>query len=100
MEQLIHCIIKEHWPSLLQMAKGRAEGMAEAVSSLVKAAMLDMDFAISVYMEALDGLRKKAEEAGQEAIRLERALVANSVGVGLAKLTLKDLTYRMSGDIP
>jgi methyl-accepting chemotaxis protein len=100
MEQLIHAVVKEQWPRLLQMAKGRPEGVAEALSCLVKAAMLDMDFAISVYLETLDEQRRKAEEAGQEAIKQERALVANSIGVGLAKLAAKDLTYRMSGDIP
>jgi methyl-accepting chemotaxis protein len=100
MEQLIHAIVKEQWPSLMQIAKGRPERVAEALSSLMKAAMLDMDFAISVYLETLDGHRKKAEEAGQEAIRQERALVANSIGVGLTNLAAKDLTYRMSSDIP
>ena len=99
-EQLIHAIVKEQWPRLLQMAKSRPEGVAEALSVLVKAAMLDMDFAISVYLETLDGQRRRAEEAGQEAIQQERAIVANSIGVGLARLAAKDLTYRMSSDLP
>jgi methyl-accepting chemotaxis protein len=99
-EQLIHAIVKEQWPSLLQMVKGRPEGLAEALSSLVKAAMLDMDFAISVYLDALDKDRRRAEEAGREALEQERATVANSIGVGLDKLAAKDLTYRMSSDIP
>ena len=30
----------------------------------------------------------------------ERAIVADSIGVGLAKLAAKDLTYRMTSDIP
>jgi methyl-accepting chemotaxis protein len=100
MEQLIHAIVKDQWPSLMQMAKSRPERMAEALSSLIKAAMLDMDLAISVYLESLDDKRRQAEEAGQEAIRQERALVANSIGVGLSKLAAKDLTYRMEGEIP
>ncbi len=100
MEQLIHVIVEEQWPRLLQMAKGRPEGVAEALTCLVKAAMLDMDFAISVYLETLDGQRRRAEEAGQEALKQERAIVANSIGVGLNKLAAKDLTFRMSADIP
>ncbi len=100
LEQLIHAVVRDQWPRLLRMAKRRPEGMAEALSCLVKAAMLDMDFAISVYMETLDEQRRKAEEAGREAIRQERALVAESIGVALAKLAGKDLTYRLSSEMP
>jgi methyl-accepting chemotaxis protein len=99
-EQLIHAIIKDQWPRLLQMTKSRPEGVAEALSVLVKAAMLDMDFAISVYLETLDGQRRRAEESGQEAIKQERAIVAASIGVGLDRLAAKDLTYRMTSEIP
>jgi methyl-accepting chemotaxis protein len=98
--QLIHALVKEQWPSLLQMGKRRPEDVAEALSVFVKAAVLDMDLAISVYMETLDEQRRRAEEAGREAIKQERAIVANSIGVGLDKLAAKDLTYRMSSDIP
>ncbi|MEP9374785.1 globin-coupled sensor protein [Mesorhizobium sp. KR1-2] len=100
LEQLIHAVVKERWPSFMAMAKRRPEGMAETLSCLVKAAMLDMDLAISVYLETLDEQRRKAEEAGQEALRQERSLVANSIGVGLAKLAAKDLSYRIEEDMP
>jgi methyl-accepting chemotaxis protein len=99
-ERLIHAIVKGRWPALMQMGKSRPEGMAEALSSLVKAAMLDMDFAISVYLETLDAQRKKAEEAGEEAIRQERALVADSIGVALSKVAAKDMTVRISSNLP
>jgi methyl-accepting chemotaxis protein len=99
-EQLIHSIVKEQWPSLLQFAKGRPERVAEGLSVVVKAAMIDMDLAISVYLEALAEERHKAEEAGKEALRKEREIVAESIGVGLKKLAAKDLTYRMTGEIP
>ncbi|PSJ61936.1 globin-coupled sensor protein [Pseudaminobacter soli (ex Li et al. 2025)] len=99
-EQLIHAIVKEQWPSLLQMNRSRSESVAESLSCLVKAAMLDMDLAISVYLETLDEQRRKAEEAGQEGIRQERTIVANSIGVGLAKLADKDLTYRIEAEMP
>jgi aerotaxis receptor len=48
--------------------------------------------------------RRRAEEASRcaqdEAIAGERSLVVNSIGAGLTKLAAKDLTYRMSPDIP
>ena len=99
-ERLIHSVVKEQWPNLLRMSKGGSEGMAELVSALVKAALLDMDLAISVYLETLDEQRRRAEEAGREAISNERAFVANSIGAALAKLADKDLSFRMSEDMP
>ena len=44
--------------------------------------------------------RDGAEKAQLEAIAQERAIVVNSIGVGLSKLAAKDLTYRMAADIP
>ena len=61
MEQVINAIVRAQWPSLLRMTKSRPEAMAEAISAFVKAAMLDMDFAISVYLETLDDERRMAE---------------------------------------
>ncbi|MCC3245132.1 methyl-accepting chemotaxis protein [Methylocystis sp. WRRC1] len=41
--------------------------------------------------------RRQAEE---QAIGRERALVSQSIGAGLAKLSTKDLSFRMTGDAP
>ena len=94
MEQVINAIVRDQWPSLLRMTKSRPEGMAEAISAFVKAAMLDMDFAISVYLETLDDARRKAEEAGREALRQERALVGefDRRGAGEAREPGSDLS--------
>jgi methyl-accepting chemotaxis protein len=99
-EQLIHAVVADQWPRLLTMTKRRPQRLAEALSCLVKAAILDMDYAISAYIETLDAQRRQAEEAGREAIAQERALVADSVGVALSKLASKDLTYRLSSQLP
>ena len=100
MEQVISAVVQAQWPRLLRMTKSRPEGMADAISAFVKAAMLDMDFAISVYLETLDEARRKAEEAGREALRQERALVGKSIGAALAKLASQDLTYRLAAEMP
>ena len=44
--------------------------------------------------------RAASEQAQRAAIEQERVVVAQSIGAGLAKLATKDLTYRMSSDIP
>jgi methyl-accepting chemotaxis protein len=98
-ERLIHALVKEQWPSLLSLAKGRPEGVAEALSSLVKAALLDMDFAISVYLDTLDEQRRRAEEE-RAVIEREAAVAVEAIAAGLAKLAAKDLTSRISSDLP
>jgi len=44
--------------------------------------------------------RDRNERAQQEAIRRERQIVADSIGVALTQLAAKDLTYRISTNIP
>jgi methyl-accepting chemotaxis protein len=56
-----------------------------------------MDYAISVYLEAAEKARVKAEA---ETLAAERASVVNSVGAGLAELAAGNLTFRMSDDVP
>jgi uncharacterized protein YoxC len=81
-------------------ASRHGRDMAEAISAFVKAAMLDMDYAISVYLETLDDARRRAEEAGREALQQERAVVGESIGAALAKLASQDRTYRLSTEMP
>ena len=99
LDHLIKAIVSEAWPKGL-MSRGSKAGAAEAseaLASLVKVVMLDMDFAISVYMESAQEARLKGEAETKES---ERALVANSIGAGLAKLADMDLTFRMTSDCP
>ena len=74
----------------------------------------DMAKAVAVFRDAAEDklrLEREAEEervrseearrrAEQEAIAGERAVVTNSVGAALARLAAKDLTYRMTDDLP
>jgi methyl-accepting chemotaxis protein len=97
-EQLIHALVSEQWPRFLQMGKRSGAECADAMSCLVKAAMLDMDFAISVYLEALEDRRRQAEEA-QATVRREAAVAVDAIALGLSKLAAKDLTYRMPANL-
>eukprot|EP01037_Dinobryon_pediforme_P012074 gene12074-12164_t len=99
LEQLIHVIVKDQWPRLMQLGRGKPEGVAEALSSLVKAAMLDMDFAISTYLDALEAQRKTSQDAELVAKQEAEAAVA-AIGFALSKLAQKDLTFRIDTDLP
>lgn len=90
-EKLIHSVIAERWPTLMQLARGqKSDGMASAVSALMKAVMLDMDLAISTYLDALDEQRRQAEAAKQEADRNQTAAM-NALTSALERLAGGDL---------
>jgi len=65
-EQIIAPVMAEIWPRGLRRNKASADAAA-AVSALIKAIFLDMELAISTYVEASNQARLKAEEAGRQA---------------------------------
>lgn len=100
LEHLIASIVADVWPKGSLFQRGSRETGAEigaALASLVKAVLLDMDIAISVYLDAAEEARLKGEA---EAKASERALVTNSIGAALGKLASKDLTCRVDDDMP
>ncbi len=96
-DHLIRAVIRTQWPKGMMSRRG-SEETRYAVSALLKAAMLDMDFAISTYLEAIDAERRR-----QETIRLaqeaSQAAVVSALGAALAKLAGGDLASRLSADV-
>jgi methyl-accepting chemotaxis protein len=80
---------KGFWPGNKQAA---AEASV-AIGALIKAVFLDMDIAISTYIEAAEEGRRRAEEANAEAAR-QQATVVEALRAGLAAIARGDLTYR------
>ena len=61
-EFLIHTLVEESWPrGLFQRNGGKSGEVADALGALTKAIFLDMDYAISVYLQASEQSRLKAE---------------------------------------
>ena len=80
-----------------------ADDRAAEISAVVKAALLDMDYAISVYLEASEAARIKAEneaKAVETAKADEREKAVSYVTAAMVALSNNDLTYRMSDDMP
>lgn len=97
LEHLVKAIVSEIWPKgMMQRNSKDGEEAGAAIASLIKAVMLDMDLAISVYIDAAEA-RIGAEAEAQDK---ERAMVAGAIGAGLEKLAAKDLTFRLSSDMP
>jgi methyl-accepting chemotaxis protein len=104
LEKLLAAALEERWPKSRFGGKlpGAAEHAAE-LGAIVKAALLDMDYAISVYLEASEAARLKVEaeaRAAEDAKARERDKAIGYVSSGMAALARGDLTHRMADDMP
>lgn len=101
LDHLINATVKEYVPPsagwLSRKPKMAPAELGQALGSLVKAVLLDMELAITIYLEEAE----KAKRAAQaEAIASEQTLVNASFGKAMAVVADKDLTHRMSDDVP
>jgi len=83
-----------------------AQGQKDEIGEMAKAVSVFKDAAVTkIRRDAeLEQERKANAEAQRRAeetaINSEREMVSNSIGAGLAKLAAKDLTFRMTDDLP
>ncbi len=86
-----------------------AQDRADEIGEMAKAVLVFRDAAVengrlegeaAAHRTQAERERQRNEQAQREAIEQERAIVADSIGVGLAKLAAKDLAFRMAADIP
>jgi methyl-accepting chemotaxis protein len=98
-EGLIRALVTELWPKLFQRSKSGADRMSAGLSALMKAVMLDMDCAISIYLDTLAEEARRAEATLQTGNRkvVEDAMqiMANS----LERLAAGDLTSRVTDEL-
>lgn len=97
MAELIRAVVNRPRPRFAGAAHDRetAEGLAE----LNQRVMLDMDLAISTYLDALQAERDRAAAAKAEADARQEAVVA-ALGQALKTLANGDLTARIDQDFP
>jgi methyl-accepting chemotaxis protein len=98
LESLIGAVLKARWPKGGFGARGPGvDQVAAELGALSKATLLDMDYAISVYLEAAEEARKAAEA---EVLAGERERVCSTIGAAAAALAGGDLTYRLPDNLP
>ncbi|GEO83618.1 MULTISPECIES: globin-coupled sensor protein [Alphaproteobacteria] len=97
MTELVAGVLVKHWP--FPFGKHHAEALGEKLNALIKASMLDMDYSISVYLDALEQRRRDMEE---ERIRIEadQRVAMEHLRRGLEALALGDFESKMSTDLP
>ncbi len=95
LEKLLHEVVGRTWPRGVFGRKGAADQAAAAMGALVKRALLDMEIAISVYFEASEQARLKAEEQQKQAAAEQGVAMAALAG-GLERIARGDLTARLN----
>lgn len=96
-EQLIGAVMKERWPSAF--GRSKSDKIAGEIATVVKAAMLDMDYAISVYLDELAAARVKAEEEKARTEADQRAALA-MLAEALNELARGNLETKITAALP
>ncbi|MGO9133947.1 MAG: protoglobin domain-containing protein, partial [Methylovirgula sp.] len=97
-EQLIQAIVNTRWPRLLSGGQKAATEVAESLSALVKASLLDMDLAISIYLESLEA-RRQEEEVKRLKAQQEQTAALTALAVALDRLAKGDLTVKFDAAV-
>lgn len=98
LDHLINSAVTAMFPKrgLFSKSEMKAEDFGKALASLVKAVLLDMDLAISVYIDEKEAAVNKTQ---QQALA-EANAVSASLGKAISALAAKDVTYRITDDLP
>jgi methyl-accepting chemotaxis protein len=97
-EGLLRRLVAQRWPKALGVSPKAGKAMADESSALVKAMMLDMDFALSIYLETLEAERQRLDSERRTAEAHQTAAVA-ALGEALARLARGDLRARVDPEL-
>ena len=97
LEELVIKIIETKLGGFGREKKTREAG--QGVAAVVKAALIDMDYAISVYLDELSAERAKAE-AEQARLKAEQDKALQALSTALDHLADNDLEYRFTEALP
>ncbi|HEY8578962.1 MAG TPA: protoglobin domain-containing protein, partial [Beijerinckiaceae bacterium] len=93
-ESLIRAIVGDKTSSFYKRVAAKPEELGESLGVLVKAVLLDMDLAISIYLDALEQKRRQVEEERARALQTQTAAL-QALTEALAGIARGDLTTRM-----
>jgi methyl-accepting chemotaxis protein len=97
-DHLMRAAVKDIWPKGMFAGGDGGVKAGAAVSALMKAVMLDMDIAISTYLEAIEAERQILENERRRDTQNQNAIVA-ALGEALARVARGDLMARVNGEV-
>lgn len=96
LDGIIRAVIKDEMKGFF--TKKKTQNLADHVSAVVKAAMVDMDIAISVYLDALDEERRKVE-CEKEAAKKQQDDALAALSHALLQMSQGDLTTELCQEL-
>ena len=97
-EELIRAVIAKRAKGLFSNAAKSDAELADGAEALAKAVFLDMELAISAYLDLMQEERA-ALEAEREAAERRQGQAVKAVGEALSRLAAGDLSARVEGDL-
>ncbi|CAN5563825.1 globin-coupled sensor protein [soil metagenome] len=99
LETLLAKVLEDRWPKGgFGGKKGDVKTVAAELGALTKATFLDMDIAISVYLESIETARLQADAARRQNEERQSTLV-NALATALSQLAGGDLTAAIKVDV-
>lgn len=100
LDGLVKAVVRDYEGKRSRLAKGDGGlALGETLGAVVKAALLDMDFVISIYLEAAEKARKEADALRAEAEASQKKVV-QTTAAALSQLADGDLTIRITDEFP
>ncbi|ESR24213.1 Methyl-accepting chemotaxis protein [Lutibaculum baratangense AMV1] len=97
-DEVIRALVQRLRSRWAFQGQAQADALGRSIGAFVKAVLLDMDLAISVYIEAAEEARRREEEK-RHAAEAERAQAMSLIEAGLARLAQGDLAVRVEGPV-
>jgi len=98
LEQLLAASVQAHWPRGLGVSREGRDKLSAALGAMIKAALLDMELAIGVYLEAKDAERERVE-AEKRAAEARQAQAMTALAQAIDRLARGDLVARMDDEV-
>ena len=100
LDGLVKAVVRDYEAKRTRLTKGDGgKALGETLGAVVKAAMLDMDFVITIYLEAAEKARAEADALRAEAEAAQKKVV-QTTAQALAQLADGDLTIRIQDEFP
>jgi len=96
LERLIGAVIATRWPKSRFARPATSTALTEEIAALVRVTFLDMDMAISVYLDACETCRREVEEQAHASAQS----IITAMDAAATALAKGDLTHRVGDNIP
>ncbi|KAA0699332.1 globin-coupled sensor protein [Neorhizobium sp. P12A] len=97
MSELVKGVMEKQWPFMF--GRQHAKALGEKLSAVIKASLLDIDYSISVYLQAIEE-KRQALEAERARAEADQQIAMDHLRRGLDALSKGNLEATLPEDLP